>query len=262
MLLMGGLQVKSKRIEEMEHYIRLKEKVTLDELCDVFDVSKNTVRRDVNEIIKNDGYEKVYGGVVFVRNYLLPFEERNQRAVENKKLIARMASKEIEEGDILFIDSGTTTQYIPEYLNRDIQLTVLTNSLNVVNGFVSFPNVSLILIGEIYKRKTNSFVGMDKSSLLDKYNIHKAFMAATAASIKSGLTNSDNQEYAIKRAVAGKSLKVYALLDNEKIGNSALVTYAKLDQLDAIITNAALNAEYTEYMKDAGVEVIIADTDF
>lgn len=251
-----GIQVKLKRIEEMEQYIRLKKRVSLDELCEVFEVSKNTVRRDVNEIIKSEGYEKVYGGVEFVRNYLLPFEERNQRAMQKKEKIASLAASEIKEGDIVFIDSGTTTQYMPDFLERSIQITVLTNSLNIINKFALFPNVNLIIIGEIFKRKTNSFVGLDKINSLDKYNIHKAFMAATAASVESGLTNSDNQEYDIKRNVVNKAIKKYVLLDDEKFGKSALVTYARLDQMDTIITNEILTDDFMSHFKKSNVVVI------
>lgn len=248
--------MKIKRIEEMEQYIRLKKKVSLDELCEVFDVSKNTVRRDVNEIVKLEGYEKVYGGVEFVRNFLLPFEERNQRAMEGKKVIASLAAAEISSGDIVFIDSGTTTQYIPDYLDPSIQLTVLTNSLTIINRFVTFRNVTIIIIGEIYKRKTNSFVGLDKSILLDKYNIHKAFMAATAVSIESGLTNSDNQEYDIKRTVVDKANKLYALIDEHKFGKSALVTYSKIEQMNAVITDSPIDSTYSNYLDENGIDLI------
>lgn len=239
----------------MEQYIRLKKNVSLDELCEVFKVSKNTVRRDVNEIITKEGYEKVYGGVEFVRDYLLPFEERDQRALDKKEQIASLAADEIDEGDIVFIDSGTTTQYIPNFLDQSIQLTVLTNSLTIINKFARFPDVNLIIIGEVFKRKTHSFVGLDKTILLDKYNIHKAFMAATAVSIESGLTNSDNQEYDIKRTVVDKARKKYVLLDDEKFGKAALVTYARLDQMDTLITNKPLSEEFETYCKETNVTV-------
>lgn len=90
-------------------------RVSLDELCDIFKVSKNTIRRDVSEIVKHDDYEKVYVGVEFVKNYLLPYEERYQRAQESKKLISKRAAYEIQLKDIVYIDSGTTTQYIPDF---------------------------------------------------------------------------------------------------------------------------------------------------
>lgn len=249
--------MKSQRIHEIEQYIRLKKRVSLDELCEKFDVSKNTIRRDINEVVKQEGYNKVYGGVEFVREFLLPFEERNRRAQDGKRRIAQVAANQIDAGDIVFIDSGTTTQYIPDFLSGDIDLTVVTNSLNIINKMSRFTNVKLIVIGEIFKRKTNSFVGIEDSHILMKYNIHKAFMAATAVSIESGLTNSDNQEYDIKRRIVQKSKKSYALLDYDKFGKSALVTYAQLDQVDVIISDQTLPSEYVEYLADTQVEVML-----
>lgn len=249
--------MKSQRIHEIEQYIRLKKRVSLDELCEKFDVSKNTIRRDISEIIEQEGYNKVYGGVEFVREYLLPFEERNERAKDGKRMIAQMAAEEVNSQDIIFIDSGTTTQYIPDFLPNNIELTIVTNSLNIINKVSRMPNVKLIVIGEIFKRKTNSFVGIEDSHVLMKYNIHKAFMAATAASIESGLTNSDNQEYDIKRRIVEKSTKSYALLDHDKFGNSALVTYAQLNQVDAVISEKELPPTYQEFLEEHDVDVLI-----
>lgn len=248
--------MKVQRQVEIENYIRLKKTVSLDELCEEFNVSKNTIRRDVNEILKKEGYNKVYGGVEFTRNYLLPFEKRNQRANEKKEQIAQLAAQIIQPDDIIFIDSGTTTQYIPDYLEQNTSLTVLTNSLNIINKMIHFPYVKLIIVGEIYKRETNSFVGMDKIDIINKYNIHKAFMAATAASIESGLTNSDNQEYVIKKTITEKASAAYALLDNEKFGKSALVTYSPLNGVDGIITNEKLPSDYQIYVEENNVKVI------
>lgn len=249
--------MKTQRIHDIEQYIRLKKSVSLDELCEKFDVSKNTIRRDVNEIVKQDGYNKVYGGVEFVRDYLLPFEERNSQESLAKQTIAKLAAKNIQPKDIIFIDSGTTTQYIPDFLPSEIELTVITNSLNIINKVSRMPNITLIVIGEIFKRATNSFVGIDSSDVMHKYNIHKAFMATTAISINNGLTNSDNQEYIIKREIVKKARKSYVLLHHSKFGKSALVTYAELDQIDGIISDQALPSDYQDYAKEHQIDIQI-----
>lgn len=167
----------------------------------------------------------------------------------------------LKSGDLLsnFTErnSGTTTQYIPDFLPHSIDLTIVTNSLNIINKVSSMPNVNLIVIGEIFKRKTNSFVGIEDSNVLMKYNIHKAFMAATAASISSGLTNSDNQEYDIKRRIVEKARKSFVLLDHNKFGKAALVTYAYLDQVNAVISDQPLPDEYQDYLEEEGVDILI-----
>lgn len=253
----GENKLKHQRINEIEQYIRLNKHVSLNELCDKFEVSMNTIRRDVNEIVKNEAYKKVYGGVEFTGDYLLPFEDRNERASLEKEKIASRAANQINSGDVIFIDSGTTTQYIPDFLPLEIELTVLTNSLNIINKICRFPNVRLIIIGELYKRKTNSFVGIKNDSLVNKYNVHKAFMAATAASIEAGLTNSDNQEYYIKNLFVKKASVSYALLDYEKFGSAALVTYAQLNEIDVIITNKQLPNSYQSYMEENEITVLL-----
>lgn len=249
--------MKSKRIHEMEQYIKQKKHVSLDELCELFKVSKNTVRKDVNEIVKLDYYEKVYGGVEFIETFLPPFEERNQQALNGKKNIAKRAADEIKENDIIFIDSGTTTQFITDFLPEEIRLTIITNSLIVINKAALMPNVKLIIFGETYQKNTHSFIGAVATDILKKYNIHKAFMAASAVSIVSGLSNSDNQEYEIKSAVVSKSRKTYALVGSEKMGKSALVTYAQLDEIDGIITDQFIPEEYEMFLRDHNIDLFI-----
>lgn len=251
--------MKSKRIHEMEQYIKRQKHVTLDELCEMFDVSKNTVRKDVTEIVAQPDFEKVYGGVKFVESFMPPFEERNQQALTGKKEIARRAALEVKERDIIFIDSGTTTQFIIDYLPENITLTIVTNSLIVINKAVSMPNVKLIIFGEIYSRNTLSFIGVGASDVLKKYNIHKAFMAASAASIASGLSNSDNQEYEIKSSVVSKAKSTYALVDHEKLGSSALVTYAQLDEIDVIITDQMVPEAYQTFAEENDIQIMITN---
>lgn len=249
--------MKSKRIDEMEKYIRRKKHVTLDELCEVFDVSKNTVRKDVSEIIEQESFEKVYGGVEFIETFMPPFEERHVQSQEGKKEIAERAAQEIKAHDIIYIDSGTTTQYIPEYLREDMPLTIITNSLIVINKAASMPNAKVIVVGENYRRNTHSFNGVTASGILEMYNIHKAFMAASALSMRAGLSNSDSQEYEIKHGVVSKARKKYILISHEKIGTSSLVTYAKLEDMDVIISDRKLPEEYQKFAEQKNIKVLL-----
>ena len=102
--------MKEDRLVKMEEYIRDKKSVSLDELCEVFDVSKNTIRRDVTVICDRSDIQKIYGGVSVQYNRIPPpFSERSSVNTEVKRRIGKQAASMVEDGDVIFIDAGTTT---------------------------------------------------------------------------------------------------------------------------------------------------------
>lgn len=244
--------MKTRRLRDIETYIHSRKNVTLDELCLTFDVSKNTIRRDINQILQKGSIEKVYGGVVSAEK-LISFENRNVERRDEKAEIGRAAAEYVEENDLIFIDSGTTTCNIMNFLEKDRHLTILTNSLDVINGAASMPNVHLLVVGSTYKRSTRSFVGVDDMRALEKYNINKAFMSATGVSLAHGLTNSDLLEYEIKKSIAKRAEKLILLADSDKFGRSTLLTYAAFSDLDVLVTSSDLPAEYAESCRANGI---------
>lgn len=249
--------MKEKRLQHLEDYIHSVGTVSLDELCEYFNVSKNTVRRDVNQILEKGTIQKVYGGVTSVTPALIPFENRDHTNHPEKVKIGQQAATLVEDQDLIFIDSGTTTRNIIEFLPSSQQLTILTNSLDVINAAVAFENITLITIGNRYKRKTKSFVSIDDLHILDKYNISKAFMAATGVSIAHGLTNSDILEYEIKKRIAEKAQTLYLLADASKFGKSTQLTYAPLHEVDVLITSGTLSEEYHAFCREHRIELYI-----
>lgn len=239
--------MKEKRLQLVEEYIHTVKTASLDELCEHFQVSKNTIRRDVDKILKKGNVQKVYGGVTSLPYPLVPFANRDNTNLSEKVAIGRTAATLIEDQDLIFIDSGTTTRNIMDFLPQLQSLTILTNNLDVINAAAGLEFVTLISIGNHYKRSTNSFVGADDLYILDKFNISKAFMAATGVTVTHGLTNSDILEYELKRKIAKKTQQLYLLADASKFGKSTLLTYAPLQEVDGIITSRALPEDYRDY---------------
>ncbi|MDO4296565.1 MAG: DeoR family transcriptional regulator, partial [bacterium] len=109
------------RIDQLEHYILEHKSVSIDTLCEVFQISKNTVRRDLDVLLTRGNVEKVYGGVIACDNNsgipeLISFNERNIKNREAKNKIAALAASHVREKDIIFIDTGTTTVSIIDHL--------------------------------------------------------------------------------------------------------------------------------------------------
>lgn len=251
--------MRERRLQDLEEYIHSLGTTSLDELCEHFDVSKNTIRRDINTLLEKGTIQKVYGGVTSISQTLIPFENRDITNKLDKKTIAKRAAQFVEGNELIFIDSGTTTRDMIEYLPKTTKLTILTNNLDVINAAANVENISLLIIGNIYKRDTKSFVGNDSLHILDKYNINKAFMAATGVSIASGLTNSDVMEYEIKKKVAEKAQQIYLLADASKFGKSTLLTYSPLSEVDAIVTSKGFPEEYQQYCAANDISVYIGE---
>lgn len=253
-----------KRIDLIEKYIYENKLVSIDKLCEEFQISKNTVRRDLDTLTKKGVISKVYGGAIAINkntenvSKLISFNERHIKNSEAKDRIAKAAANYVQDGDTIFIDSGTSTINIINYLSHINQLTVVTNSIQVLYKALSYPNINVIGLPGNLKHDTASLVGISCVKDLKTYNINKAFMACTAISLKSGITNASAEEYEIKKTAIEKSHEHYLLVDHSKFDKTSLMTYCLIEQLDYVISDIQPNDTYMDYFNSHNVKTIIA----
>ena len=253
------------RIEQLEQYILEHKAATIDSLCEEFEISKNTLRRDLEVLVSRGTVEKVYGGVIAVENLppipdLVTFQDRANRNFLSKQRIAALAASFVKERDIIFIDSGTTTMNIVDYLTHLNTITVITNSVQVINKSMNYPNINLIVLPGTLKRDTASLVGSSCVEYLEDYNIVRAFMACTGISVNSGICNASTEEYNIKKAALKKSQKHYLLADSTKFGRASLMTFGDVDQFDYILTEEMPDDAFRSYCKEQNCALSIAST--
>jgi DeoR family transcriptional regulator, myo-inositol catabolism operon repressor len=251
------IPLKESRIKELENYIVKNERASIEELCSIFNVSKNTLRRYINELEQQAKIKKVYGGIILNdKKTTEPFESREEKNKEAKQIIAKLASNLVEDGDIIFIDSGTTTMHMIPYLSEIRSLTIITNNLNVIVNSLPYPNLNVISTGGTLFRRTNSFVDVEAVNSLKKYNISKAFLATTGVSISKGITNSSSFEYDIKKYVVENCDKIFLLADNSKLDRISLITYHDLKDIQVFVTNVKPADEYIEFFNHYNIELI------
>lgn len=251
----GELSMKLKRIQEIEAYIHANGSASINELCEKFNVSKNTIRRDINKILESGTIKKVYGGVASLSNQLQPYEYRHTSHAKEKMAIGKAAAEEIEDHDLIYIDSGTTASCIGDFFDPDKHVTIITNNLNIINKAAELSNYELILIGMTYKHTTQSFVNVESWDYFKRINITKSFMAATGISIERGVTNSDLLEYDIKRRIVEKADKNILLVDHSKFDKAALITYASIGHFNQIITSDTVPENYKEYCRKNNIDI-------
>ncbi|MDT8859239.1 DeoR/GlpR family DNA-binding transcription regulator [Alkalihalobacillus sp. MEB130] len=250
--------LKSQRIKQISDYINQHKTVSLDDLVSVFDVSKNTIRRDVQELVESGEYKKVYGGVSVNRTRLEPFHDRKTRNLHQKQLIAKKAASYIIDGDVIFIDSGTTTLELIEFI-KTLELTIITNNLDFIIQTLPFENLNVISTGGVLERKTKSFASLTKQDILKSHNINKAFMASAGVTIKNGVTNSSPLETDLKRTVVERSSEVFLLVDHNKFDQHAVMTYCDLQEIDVLITDSVPTNHYIQHAQQNNIQLVITD---
>lgn len=252
--------MKIDRIEQIHDLLKKNRSISLNDLCDTFGVSKNTIRRDVAELEKNGIIRKVYGGIVLNEDESgapEPFAYREGRNVDAKKLVAQLAADQVQDGDVIYIDSGTTTMHMIPYLIKKRYLTIVTASVHVINAAGNYPGLNIISTGGTLYMPSNAFVGPSVLSALQNYNLSKVFLASTGISIAHGATNASPLECEIKRSLAQKNAESFLLVDSTKFDKASLMTYCQLSDLDALITEKEPAKEYVDYFEKHNVRLIL-----
>ena len=257
-----------KRIEAVEAYIRQVGSVSIQDLCEEFQVSINTIRRDIDTLVRTGRVKKVYGGVVSLgqsesdatkpqTRELMDFEVRNKEYRDEKKEIARKAAECVNHGDTIFLDSGSTTLQMIAYLADKKNLTVITYSIPALAELAKYPQIRAVALPGVVLGRTASLVGSSTCEALSQFNCSKAFMGCTGLSLTKQLTNATFEEFGVKQTALKQSRVHYLLADHEKFGHAALMTYGKIEEMDYLITDELPEQEYLDYLKEHQVELLL-----
>ncbi|WP_461214452.1 DeoR/GlpR family DNA-binding transcription regulator [Lacticaseibacillus sp. GG6-2] len=253
--------LKAERINAIAAYVDTMRTATIDELTRKFMISTNTLRRDLDQLVAEGRVKKIYGGVTSVKpnNKLTIFEERNNHAERAKRRIAQMAATLIDPGDMIFIDSGTTTAQMGNFLPTSFPFTLVTNNFPLLAAATPLTNIRLMVIGSTFDRRTQSFIGVDRSTLFARLNVKKAFMAATGISLTQGLSNSEYEEFLIKRDILARATESFLLIDHTKIERVSLLSYGHVQDLSGIVCDAAFPPAYQEFAQEHDIQLFTPD---
>lgn len=252
--------MRERRLDEMQAYIYANKTVSIEQLCDQYNVSKNTIHRDLDVLVKRGVIRKTYGGVVAEQKMeTIPIEDRAIKNVDSKQAIAKKALGLLEKNDVIFVDTGSTLSCFFHMIPKDFPLTIITNNIELLNYSVHECEFSVIFTGGKLSKKTCSVVGEEAAESVSKYNIQKAFLSATGVSLEHGFTNSTYGEYQVKRAAVSASSKIIMLLDSSKFGAVSMKTFCGFEDVDVLITDSQPLEEYGQVLNENKIELIIAE---
>lgn len=226
--------------------VNKKKSAGLSELCELLNTSESTVRRDLSLLDKKGLLVKVRGGAIAVTDESITAAEPNveEKAVlfaAEKEAIARYAASLIEDGDFVYIDAGTTTEKMIEYIPSK-SVTLVTNAFINAKKLAQRGFKVIIIAGEV-KPTTEAIIGSEAVATLMNYNFTKCFMGVNGISVKGGFSTPDKSESAVKRTAVSRSKEVFILSDHSKFGKIFPVKFSELNR-GKIITDKVPDKKY------------------
>ena len=233
--------------------------VHIQELMKQCKVSEITVRRDLVDLESKGLLVRTHGGAVKSKavEMLFYYDYKSNQHRQNKDYICQLAANYIQEGDIIFIDCGTTLSMITKYIINFKNLTVISTSLPVVSELIRFPNIRVSLIGGEIDNERQATYGSLAEFMIGKYHAKKAFIAADGLSLKKGLSSYDDQESSITKKMIENSDEVFLLCDSSKIEKNSFIAFALVTDIHHLITDKEITPEHLKMYQDFGVDVII-----
>lgn len=230
------------------------------QLAKLFKVSEVTIRQDLEKMEIDELIIREHGGAYLknVETQVRSFSLMNQENLDKKELIGRKAAELIENGDVIILDSGSTTTEIAKNLKGRKNLTVITNALNIALMLGSEPGIEVMMTGGEFKPPTLSLTGQKAADFLKDINVSKLFLATAGISLKAGLTYPSISDLVVKKAMIDAAETVYLVADSSKIRKPSFASLGALSLIDYIITDPYVKVRDKELFVAHDIEFIIA----
>jgi DeoR/GlpR family transcriptional regulator of sugar metabolism len=247
------------RQDELRRFIEQHNRATVNEISEHFSVSVATVRRDIEALSERGEIQRFHGGAMAIRQAPpeLPALQREVEQSEEKKRIGRAAATLIEDGETVFISSGTTALEVARNLRSHRNLTVITNSLLVVNELAG-ANIEVVGLGGVLRHTEMSMIGHITEQALREVHAHKIILGIRALDLERGLTNDYLPETVTDRAILELGGQVIVVADHTKCGSVSTASLAALSAVNKLVTDTQTPPEFVQELQGKGVEVVVA----
>lgn len=258
----GGVGTEIIPVERQRRILELVDErgvIRVNDLSERFDVSVMTIRRDLIALEEQGLLSRSHGGAVSRRRFQREpyFDQKGRRNQAEKRAIARAAAALVEAGETILVNSGSTTLELLRTL-PDIELRVVTSNAGALQALQS-PAIECIVVGGVYRPRSNSLVGGLAIRTLEQVYGGKAFIGVDGLAIEAGLTTPHHQEAEIAREMIRRTRgEVIVLADSSKVGGIAPFVTAPLDEVDIVITDSGIGDEYRVALEERGIRVVVA----
>jgi DeoR/GlpR family transcriptional regulator of sugar metabolism len=250
------------RKSEIKDLILEKKSITVTELSKKFSVTEETIRRDLKQLESEGSLIRTYGGAFILdgveNNVDLSIRETTY--LKSKQAIASCCRRLIRNGDSIFLDSSTTCLAIAKTISH-MRLTVVTNSLLIVNELCDCSNIHLVCIGGNYTPNDKAFNGHITQLNLETLFLDKAFMSCRSLSIEHGITDSLEHVASVRQALVGRSEEIYLVADFSKFDKTSFIHITDFDKITGLVTDRQLDSHWKDFLKSHNVIIYETQSD-
>jgi DeoR family transcriptional regulator, aga operon transcriptional repressor len=235
-------------------------RLSVAEIVAQFSISEATARRDLETLAARGKAQRVHGGVIAVEQAPpeLPILERENEQADEKARIGRAAASLVANNETVFLGSGTTVLEIARHLRDHKNLTVITNSLPVLNILAGNQEITVVSLGGMLRESELSFIGHITEQALVEVRADKVFMGTRGVSLEHGLTNDYLQETLTDRAILKSGRDVIIVADHTKVNRVATVLLAPLTSMYTFVTDAKADKKFVQALKRQGIQILLA----
>lgn len=235
--------------------------VWVSKLSTELGVTEETIRRDLEKLENQEVLVRTHGGAVPITDssYELSLEKRKQTNLAAKEKLAKAAAEHILPGDTIFLDSSTTTFYIAKEIKKIKNVTVISNSLRVINELSNVENIKTIGVGGIVSNNQSTVGYLAENSIKNNFYAVKFFFSSKGVSPEAGILESNEQECAIKKQMLSNSNEKYYLCDASKIGRVGFYKLTPIEEINYFITEAKLDSSYIDIFNEYDIKYIQAE---
>ncbi|WP_323036670.1 DeoR/GlpR family DNA-binding transcription regulator [Pararhodobacter sp.] len=231
------------RLPEILEIARQDGRVTVDDLANRFNVTAQTIRRDLADLDEAGKLERVHGGAILRSGTVnIGYQERAALNAEAKQSIARACAAEIPQGASVFLAIGTTTEAVARELRRHSGLMVVTNNMNIANILADTPAAQVIVTGGTLRRSDGGLTGPLTQDAIRQFKVDIAVIGCSALDADGDLLDYDIQEVGVSRALIAQARRSWVVADHSKLNRTAPARIASLSAFDRVFTDRPLPA--------------------
>ncbi|MCQ2433395.1 MAG: DeoR/GlpR family DNA-binding transcription regulator [Clostridia bacterium] len=246
------------RRREILSRLALEGKVIVSELAKDFDVTEETIRRDLDKLDKEGLASKTYGGAVSRQNPLLdlPYKIRIGVNVEQKQKISDTIASLVEDGERIMLDASSTAIYIVKKLKNKKNLTVITNSVEVLLELADKPDWTVLSTGGVLKEGALSLTGSSAEKMIASYHVDTAICSCKGIDTEFGVTESSEKDSLIKQAMFASAERCILAADSEKFDRKSFVRVCRMSDVDILVTDERPADKWADFCRNNNIRIV------